>query len=196
MNALPPDSQRTAYHEAGHATIGRVLTLVCGQATIEPNVKEMIAGTAITFDPYDCDTEWRKRGKWRRGESLWQGRIITFMAGAEAEIEFFGHCVGGDGHDRSQIEEMAEELLLELPPGVGWNTREPRLRAMTRMLVRRHRTRIERVAQALLTHRTQSAEDLDRLVGRSVNDVKANEPPWVIARRNAFKDLEGRELVV
>ena len=45
MNALSPDSQRTAYHEAGHATIGRVLTLPCGQATIEPNVKEMTAGT-------------------------------------------------------------------------------------------------------------------------------------------------------
>jgi hypothetical protein len=140
----------------------------------------------ITFDPNDCETEWRKRDKHRKN-LCWQGRIITYMAGAAAEIEFFGHCDGRDEDDRHQIEIMAEELLLELPPGVGWNTREPRLRAMTRMLVRRHRTRIERVAQALLTHRTQSAEDLDRLVGRSVNDVKANEPPWVIARRNAFR---------
>jgi hypothetical protein len=56
---LPPDSQRTAYHEARHATIGRVLTLKCGRATIKPNLKEMTAGKAITFDENDCDTAWQ-----------------------------------------------------------------------------------------------------------------------------------------
>ena len=158
MNALPPDSQHTAYHEAGHSTICRVLTLKCGRATIKPNVKEMTAGKAITFDITDCDTAWQKRGKWRTMEGAWQGRIIAFMAGAEAEIEFFGHCDGGEGDDRYQIALMAEELLAELPAGIDWNTREPRLRAMTRMLVRRHRTRIEHVAQALLAHRSLSAK--------------------------------------
>jgi hypothetical protein len=49
--------------------------------------------------------------------------------------------------------------------------REARLRAMTRMLVRRHRNRIERVADALLTERTLSAEKIDELTGRSVNDL-------------------------
>ena len=178
MNALLPDSQRTAYHEAGHATIGRVLTLKCGGATIKPNLKEMTAGKTITFDENDCDTAWRERGKWRPEKSLWRGRIIAFMAGAEAEIEFFGHCDGRDGHDRNQIALMAEEL----PAGIDWHTREPRLRAMTRMLVRRHRTRIERVAQALLTHRSLSAKNLDRLVGRSVADVKVNAPDWWLAK--------------
>jgi hypothetical protein len=56
---------------------------------------------------------------------------------------------------------------------------------MTRMLVRRHRTRIERVAKALLAHKTLSAEYLDRLVGRSVDGVNVNEPFWLAARRNA-----------
>ena len=68
------------------------------------------------------------------------------MAGAAAAIEFFGHSGGGDGDDRKQIALMAEEL-----PRINWSAREPRMRAMTRMLVRRHRTRIERVAQALLS---------------------------------------------
>jgi hypothetical protein len=31
------DFRRTATHEAGHALIGRVLTLLCGGATIRPN---------------------------------------------------------------------------------------------------------------------------------------------------------------
>jgi hypothetical protein len=53
---------------------------------------------------------------------------------------------------------------------------EPRLHAMTRMLVRRYRVRIERVAEALLARTTLSSKALDKLVGRSVNDVKVNAP--------------------
>jgi hypothetical protein len=53
---------------------------------------------------------------------------------------------------------------------------------MTRHLVRHHRARIERVAQALLDQRTASAEELDRLVGRSVADVKVNAPAWWLAK--------------
>ena len=155
---------------------------MCGHATIELNINEMSAGEAITFDPYECETEWRNRGKWRKGESAWLGRTIAFMAGAEAEIEFFGHCVVDDGDDKYQIALMAEVL----PAGVDWNTREPRLRAMTRMLIRRHRTRIERVEKALVANKTLSARDLDRLVGRSVDDVKVNSPFLLAAaRRNA-----------
>jgi hypothetical protein len=45
---------------------------------------------------------------------------------------------------------MAEELC-HSPP---WGKLEPRLRAMTRMLVRRHRARIQRVAKALLAKMT------------------------------------------
>jgi hypothetical protein len=38
--ALTPAQLRsTAYHEAGHAVIGRVLALVCGSATIKPDYK-------------------------------------------------------------------------------------------------------------------------------------------------------------
>jgi hypothetical protein len=36
----------TAYHEAGHAVIGRVLTLKCGQATIEPDFEKGGGGHA------------------------------------------------------------------------------------------------------------------------------------------------------
>src|SRR5262249_4088208 len=34
-----------------------------------------------------------------------RARIMATMAGAEAEIEFFGNCAGGDSNDRDQIEE-------------------------------------------------------------------------------------------
>jgi len=94
------------------------------------------------------------------------------MAGFEAEVELLGSTQGGDGDDRHQIELMAEELK----PGTNWEKLEPRLRAMTHMLVRRHKARIERVAKALLARTTLSAKQLDKLVGRSVDDVKVNAP--------------------
>jgi hypothetical protein len=62
-------------------------------------------------------------------------------------------------------------MLEEIAPS-DLDRYEARLRAMTRMLVRRHRERIERVADALLTN-TLSAEQLDKLVGGSVVDVEA-----------------------
>jgi hypothetical protein len=53
---------------------------------------------------------------------------------------------------------------------------EARLRRMARMLVRRHRARIEIVASALLAERSLSCEQLDELTGRSIDDVVPNAP--------------------
>ena len=82
---------------------------------------------------------------------------------------------------------MAVELMaLEL--GGSWSRIEPRLRAMTRMLVRRHRALIERVAAALLERRTLSREELDHLVGRSVDDVKVNAPFLLLMHQHRDED--------
>jgi ATP-dependent Zn protease len=157
--------RKTAYHEAGHAVLGRVLTLVCDSATIKPDHDS--AGHSLTHDPRACIYEWEKRGKVREPDAVWHARIIGFMAGAEAEAELLGTVPRGDGDDRYQIELMAEELET---PAKRWDTKiEPRLRAMTRMLVHRHRALIERVAQALIDQTTLSREELDNLVGRSVD---------------------------
>jgi hypothetical protein len=93
------------------------------------------------------------------------------MAGAEAEKELLGTKPTGDSDDKLQIGLLAEEA-----PGFDWTKTEPRLRAMTRMLVRRHRARIKRVAKVLLARTTLSAKAVDQLVGRSVDDVKVNAP--------------------
>jgi hypothetical protein len=68
---------------------------------------------------------------------------------------------------------MAEQLE---SADESWHRIEARLRAMTRMLVRRHRALIERVATALIDRKTLSREELDALVGRGVDDVKVNAP--------------------
>jgi hypothetical protein len=150
-----------------------VLTLNCGGATIKPDYNERAAGVSVMGEPYACLHEWGRRGKVRSTNAIWLASIIGTMAGAEAEIEMLGRCKGGDGDDRRQIAHLAEELGADVD---WWTKREPRLRAMARMLVRRHKARIERVAKALLAKETLTAKQLDRLVGRSINDVKVNAP--------------------
>jgi ATP-dependent Zn protease len=125
--------KQTAYHEAGHAVIGRVLTLPCGRATIRSD--DDSAGHAITPDPYACLYQWEKRGKVRNSQNaVWVARIITYMAGAEAEVEFLGKVPQDDDDDRYQISLMMEEIAPS-----DWERYEARLRRMTRMLVRPRR---------------------------------------------------------
>lgn len=165
----PESISRKPYHEAGHAVIARVLTLAAGSATIK--IDSDSAGHSVTHDPWAAIYEWEKRGKVREPGAVWHAQIIAFMAGAEAERELLGSAQPGAGDDRDQIELMAEQLRRD---EISWERLEPRLRAMTRMLVRRHRTRIDCVANALFVKTTLDGEELDRLVGRSVADVRVN----------------------
>jgi ATP-dependent Zn protease len=167
------DLRRSAFHEAGHVVIGRVLTLDCGDASIVPDYEDGCAGYSITFDPCACIYAWERRGKVRGEDAVWHARIMTYMAGAEAESVLLGLAPQGDGHDLRDIELMAEELQ---GSAENWSRIEMRLRSLTRMLVQRHRARIERVAAALLKQKTLSREQLNRLVNRSVDDVKVNAP--------------------
>lgn len=147
---LSPHWEKVAVHEAAHAVIARVLTLSCGQVTIKPSYRNRSRGVSITHDPHVCLSAWERRGKVRNSaDAVYIARIISTMAGAEAEAELLGVEPIGDGVDREQIEEMARELT----GNYSWPRLEPRLRKMTRMLVRRHRARIECVAEALLAER-------------------------------------------
>jgi len=124
---------------------------------------------------------WEKRGKVRdSNNAVWIARILQFMAGTEAEAELLGKARGGDGNDRYQIALMLDEIA-----PADLDRYEARLRAMTRMLLRRHRARIERVAAALLAKTTLSARELDKLVGRSVADVKVNAPFLLAMHKSA-----------
>jgi len=177
--AISRERRHSAVHEASHAVIGRVLTHPCGGATIVRDHVAGEAGHAIAADPWACIYQWEMRGKVRGSASaVWHARIISFMAGAEGELLLLGATRGGngDGDDRYQIDLMANELDLE---PADWIRREARLRAITRALIRRHRARVERVAEALLDQGTLGGEAIDSLAGRSVNDVKVNAP-WLL----------------
>jgi hypothetical protein len=142
----------------------------------EPDFETGEAGSAIIADHYACTYAWGQRGKIRTDDAVLHRRIVAYMAGAEAEVVIRGSTQGGDGNDRHQIAMMSEELVT----GADWDRLEARLRAMTRMLVRRHRVLIERVAHTLIAKGKLTEKQLDRLVGRSVDDVKVNAPTLLL----------------
>ncbi len=161
IEAWLDDPGSTAIHEAGHAVIGRALGLTCGSATIVPNEAEGEAGHHIVARPDRIQYDWDKRGKYRESDSVFIGRILTFMAGAEAETELVGRCAGGDGDDRREIEWMADSIGLS---DEQWERYEPRMRRHTRRLVRKHRSKIERVAGTLEERGTLQAQEIDLLM--------------------------------
>ena len=62
------DRLHVATHEAGqHAAIARVLTLVCGGASIQPEYDDGCAGHSIIADPLMTAGVWDKRWKFRTG---------------------------------------------------------------------------------------------------------------------------------
>lgn len=153
----------TPVHEAGHAVISRVLGLVSGSVTIQPNVAEGEAGHAITFDRWQTIDAWEERGKYRDISSAVRAQIIAVMAGAEAEFIILGRTATGDSDDRYHIALMADSSDSGFTPAT-WAVYEPRLRRQAQRLVRKHRNRIQRVANALVERETLQATEVDVLV--------------------------------
>jgi hypothetical protein len=63
--------RRTTYHEAGQATIGRLLTLVCGGATIKPHFEHtgpsapLFIGRGGRLTTMSAWGQTRSSGRWR-----------------------------------------------------------------------------------------------------------------------------------
>jgi hypothetical protein len=159
------DRRHVASHEAGHAVIARVLTMPCGGASIVGN---KYSEGRIIMDHYEaCEGEWAKRGKVRGPRAALDAAIMMAMAGVEAEVEFFRVSLDGSGEaDMAKVEEWSFD-----EPGDRCK-RNDRLRDMTRILVHRHRKLIASVSAALLAKGKLTSKQIDKLVGRSIEDVK------------------------
>jgi hypothetical protein len=155
-----------AYHEAGHAVIGRVLGLVCGDATLSSSEHDALG-----------DAHVERRWRWREREygapkELAEAFCIALYAGAEAERVILGdaneNLLVGDGVDQ----ERATHALIDVGGVRGasyvcddvWERHEARLRRKAKALVQQHRAVIERVAKALIEHGTLRADEIDKIV--------------------------------
>jgi hypothetical protein len=164
------DKWRTAIHEAGHAVIGRVLNMVCGDVTIVQD--DDSAGYAICADPGENYNEWQLQGRFRGDteSSILRFRIMTFMAGAEAEAVIIGNRLGGDDDDRKQVTQM----LAKLPRRDDRPALERRLRRWTTALCRRHIDQIKLLADELMRKDSLSDDDIRALIGIP----KPAHDPW------------------
>ena len=150
--------QATAFHEAGHAVIGRKMKLACGEATIIPDANDGSLGGAIIANPLR---------DWERGEgprrALADAFCIALFAGAEAErlLSPAIHC--GDDEDRRRVTGVLSDIGVSGASYVGddiWERYEGRLQRRARDLVRVHRIEIGRVAQALIERGTLPADEV------------------------------------
>jgi hypothetical protein len=98
---------------------------------------------------------WKQEGYIRPFYYASDAVVMSLMAGAVAKLEILGDVCGGDGGDKKLIESI-------IPDDREYKAR---LAGVTRMLVRRHRGRIEHLAKVLWERGTLSNEEIDREIG-------------------------------
>jgi hypothetical protein len=145
----PKRRRHAPIHEAGHAIIARILGIPCGIVTIIPDGK----GTVGKFEfamPNVCRRLWAREGYVRPHWYANDAVVIALLAGVIAEQEILGDICGGDAGDRKIIAGLvAGEDYLE------------RLARATRMLVRRHRGRIEYLSKWLWREGTLTDDQIN-----------------------------------
>ena len=154
MRRAPDRLWHDAVHEAGHAVIARTLGLTSGYTNLFPGCAEHMSGHPFIHDALQS-WSWNCRHPERNGndDAFWRGMIIARMAGAEAEREIIGSCLGRCGDDSRSSDLIRDGLGNEQPEDAA------RMRRFARHLVKRHREAILRFADQLV-----AAVELDELV--------------------------------
>ena len=150
----------TAYHEAGHAVVGRMLGLRCGR--IELFRRGDVMGQAFIEDPLR---------RWERGDGprrkLAEAFCVTLYAGAEAEGVFAPIEYAGDAQDRERATETLKLVGVRGAQWVGdgaWERREELLRRKANMLVGQYFYEIQRVAGAVLEAGCLEGGEVDAII--------------------------------
>lgn len=148
--------EATAYHEAGHAVIGRKLNLVCGDVSIEETAEWL--GFAEITSP---ERLWERGDGPKRSHA--EAFAIALYAGAEAERFFLGTTDVGDSAD---VERAMSALAWGGVRGAtfvgdeAFDRAEARLRAEAARLVRFHSAAIRSAAQRLIEQGKLAADQV------------------------------------
>jgi len=183
------ERQITAYHEAGHALVGRALP----QAS-SPHKLSIIPRGRRGGYVWSVDEEERAV----HSRSALMDRMATMLGGRAAEQLVFGEPGSGAADDLAKVNDLARsmvcelgmaEALADLTFGNGhdgsprYSEEEARLigaevrrligeaRERARGVLAGSRASLDRIAQALLERETLTAEELEVLVGRSAVPV-------------------------
>jgi hypothetical protein len=135
-----------AYHEAGHAVIGRVLDIPIKHATIEP--KALNCDGCVTQDPKRLPLK-----------AFSERDVMWTFAGNLAEQKFTGEPGNGAGGDNEFIRCHSQFL-----PKAKRRTVRADLKARTEKLVGKHWPEIEEVARELLRVGTVSGDRIDAIM--------------------------------
>jgi len=181
--------RRTAIHEAGHAVTGRMLSLVCGTASIVHGETTMTCGFSVIEDA------WFTRGKHRGVRatlSILHGQIMTNMAGREAEIIAFGEQDGADRDDVLEIDRLAN--YAGGTATIFSHAYIERLRLKVRPLLRRHWHEVIAVAEALLIKKTLTGPQIDAIIGKVTTPRERVIAGRIAVARKPMRDLGAVEV--
>ncbi len=196
--------EKTAYHEAGHALVGKLLPL-CDpvyKATIIPRGGAL--GLVMSLPEID-------RLNWHKDEC--QQKIAMTMAGKAAEIIKYGedHVSNGPAGDIQQASALARAMVMqwgmsdavgsidysEAQSGYAGQTGGFSVSANTKQIIedevkkliddgydtavkllKKHKAKFERIAQGLLEYETLTGEEIDTVMaGKPLDRDEDGNPP-------------------
>jgi len=161
---MPPDlmRSRTAYHEAGHAVIARVLNISIIKVSIRFQIAAAGSRTGSAGRVHHYRTKRRHLGLYER-----DALVMMTLAGRLAEQILIGfETDGGDRKDLADVRRFAKSMN-------EW--RMHRLHRMTEMLVWRHAESIRRVAAHLLNKEELDQPSVDKIIQASPRRVSARD---------------------
>lgn len=161
---------RTAYHEAGHAVVARVLGIPVTVATATANADVRSLGhvvfgeTPLQMHHRLCNAGRAEKTRAVREWTAWQAHIRAVMAGREAEVTVLGfhHDDKGDRQDKRHIKKLAKWL--------DYQTRDETLhflRVDTMQIVGIMARSIRRVAEVLTRSPSLDQDQIDLIIAET-----------------------------